>query len=134
MRIVPIALKRYFVDGIPVRDTICSHTDIYDFCLRLKTNAKSTPMFKYIENGEIKNTILNRTTRYYISNYGKNSGNLFKDFGDERISGVNVGYTATLFNQYEEKPFDEYNINYNFYIAEAMKIVYAVTTGQLKLF
>lgn len=134
MRIVPIAVKEYFVNGIPIAQTIHNHTDIYDFCLRLKTNSKSKALFKYIENGEIKEKELNRTTRYYISNYGKNSGNLFKNFGDGRISGVNVGYTATLFNQFEEKPFNEYNINYNFYIAEAMKIVYSVTTGQLKLF
>lgn len=134
MRIVPIALKEYFVNGVPIKETIMNHKDIYDFCLRLKTNSKSTPVFKYIEDGEIKEKVLNRTTRYYISNYGKNSGNLFKDFGDGRVSGVNVGYTATLFNKYEEKPFPEYNINYNFYIAEAMKIVYAVDNGQLSLF
>lgn len=134
MRIVPIALKEYYVNGIPIRDTIKNHKNIYDFCLRLKTNSKSTPIFKYIEKEEIKTKILNRTTRYYISNYGKNSGNLFKDFGDGRITGVNIGYTAILFNKYEEKPFNEYNIDYNFYIAETMKIIHSIDTGQLKLF
>lgn len=129
MRIVPIALKEYYVNGKPISETIKNHKDIYDFCLRLKTNSKSTPIFKYIENGEVKEKVLNRTTRYYISNYGKNSGNLFKDFGDGRISGVNIGYTAILFNTYEEKPFKDYNINYNFYITEAMKIVDAVNNG-----
>lgn len=134
MRIVPIALKEFFVNGIPIEETIKNHDNIYDFCLRLKTNSKSTAVYQYIENGEMKKKILDRTTRYYISNSGKNSGNLYKDFGDGRISGVNIGYSATIFNKYIEKPMSEYNLNYNFYIAEAMKIVDAVVDNQLTLF
>ena len=33
MRIVPIALEKYFVEGIPVEETIKNHKDIFDFCL-----------------------------------------------------------------------------------------------------
>lgn len=135
MRIVPIALKEYFINGVPISDTIKNHTDIYDFCLRLKTNSKCTPYYKHIVNGELVDTKLNRTTRYYVSNISKNSGCLYKDFGDGRISGVNIGYNVTLFNKYVEKPMLEYDINYEFYIAEAMKIVNAITNyGQLTLF
>ena len=39
-----------------------------------------------------------------------------------------------LFNEYVEKPMKDYNINYNFYIAETNKILYAISTGQLTLF
>jgi hypothetical protein len=131
MRIVPIALKEYFVNGVPIRDTILNHKDIFDFCLRLKVNSKSVAKYVYFDNG-LKEQILPRTTRYYISNGG---GNLYKDLGENRITGVNVGYTATLFNNYEEKPMEDYNINYSFYINEAMKIVNVITEGgQLKLF
>jgi hypothetical protein len=37
-RIVPIALERYYVNDIPVADTIRNHTNIYDFCLRQKAS------------------------------------------------------------------------------------------------
>lgn len=134
MRIVPIAVKEYFVNGIPVEQTIRNHTDIYDFCLRLKTNAKSTPIYRHIDKDGIKDTQLSRTTRYYISNTSKDSGVLLKDFGNGRISGVNIGYNVTIFNRYIERPFNEYNINYQFYINEAMKLVNAVDNGQLSLF
>lgn len=134
MRIVPIALKEYFVNGIPIEETIRNHTDIYDFCLRLKTNSKSTPIYRYFENEEIKEMELSRTTRYYISNIGIHSGQLYKKFSEDRIVGVNVGYSATLFNKYIEKPMNEYNINYKFYIAEAMKIVNNIENRQLSLF
>lgn len=132
MRIVPLALSNYFVKGIPIKETILNHKDIFDFCLRLKTNSKSTPIFKHFdEDQNIVDTILPRTTRYYIS---KNGGTLIKDFGDNRITGVNIGYSATLFNKYEEKDMKDYNINYHFYIKEANKIKDAVEDKQLYLF
>ena len=34
--IVPIALKAYFIDNIPIEQTIKNHKDIFDFCIRLK--------------------------------------------------------------------------------------------------
>lgn len=131
MRIVPLALKQYFINNIPIEQTIRNHTDIFDFCLRLKTNSASTPYFKYIDNGEVISKKLNRTTRYYVSNTG---GILLKQFSDTRASGVNTGYSVTIFNKFIEKPINEYDINYNFYIAETNKIKYAVDDGQLNLF
>lgn len=129
MRIVPIALKQYFIYNIPITETVHSHTDIFDFCLRLKTNSKSTPYYKYLnDEGKIVDKKLDRTTRYYISNVG---GIIIKQFDESRASGVNVGYSVNLFNKYIEKPMKEYDINYNFYISEANKIKYTVDDGQL---
>lgn len=130
MRIVPLALKEYFLYNIPLMDTIQNSNDIYDFCLRLKTNSKSTPYFQYInkETGEVETIKLDRTTRYYISNSG---GILYKDF-NHSISGVNVGYSVTLFNTYENR--DNYDINYKFYLREANKIKDVIEDKQLSLF
>lgn len=129
MRIVPIALKQYFIYNIPITETVYSHTDIFDFCLRLKTNSKSTPYYKYLDDdGRIIDKKLDRTTRYYISNVG---GIIIKQFDESRASGVNVGYSVNLFNKYIEKPMKDYDINYNFYISEANKIKYTVDDGQL---
>ena len=133
MRIVPIALKNYFLYNIPIMDTLKASTDIFDFCLRLKTNSKSTPYFQYYdkENQRITDKKLNRTTRYYVSNSG---GMLFKQFETGAISGVNVGYVVTLFNKYEKKDMKDYNINYNFYLKEANKIKETIEDRQLMLF
>lgn len=131
MRIVPIALKNWFIYNIPIKDTIMNHKNIYDFCLRLKTNSSSTPYYQYMDNGKIVDQKLDRTTRYYISNKG---GILYKDFGNNRISNVNVGFKATIFNKFVES--DNYDINYNFYIHEANKIKETVDPmyKQLELF
>lgn len=131
MRIVPIAVKNYFVYDIPVKETIKNHTDIFDFCLRLKTNSKSTPLYRHLVNGKITDDKLGRTTRYYVSNSG---GVFLKDFGNGRLTGVNVGYSVTEFNRYVKKDIKDYDLNYNFYIAEANKLINAVDNGQLELF
>jgi len=132
MRIVPLAIKNYFVYNIPIEKTIKENRDIFNFCLRLKTNSKSTPYFKYLnKEGLIQNKKLDRTTRYYISN---NGGTIYKDFGEGRMSGINVGYSTTLFNKFEQKDWDKYDINYSFYIAEANKIKNPIVMKELDLF
>ena len=131
MRIVPLAIKDYFVYNIPIKDTIKNNRDIFNFCMRLKTNSKSTPYFKYLSNGQIEKKKLDRTTRYIVTNSG---GTIYKDFGDGRISGVNVGYSVSLFNKFEEKNWEDYDINYNFYIAEANKIKNPIVKKELNLF
>lgn len=120
MRIVPIALKEYFVNGTPVSETIKGHKDIYDFCLRLKVNSKSTAQYQWMDREGFHTQDLARTTRYYISN---NGGILIKDFGEGRTSGVNIGHRVTLFNKFEEKDMKDYDINYGFYINECNKII-----------
>lgn len=133
MRIVPLAVKEYFINGVKIEDTIRNHKDIYDFCLRLKTNSKSEATFTHFENNRIVKETLPRTTRYYISRSGS-AGALAKNFGDGKVTGVNVGHSATLFNKYEEKPIEDYQLDYSFYIAEAYKLKNAVDDGQLSLF
>ena len=129
MRIVPIALKDYFLYDIPIKQTIENHKDIFDFCMRLKINSSSTAYWKGFINNTLTIIKLDRTTRYYVSNKG---GILLKHFNSGAISGVNVGFNTTLFNTYVEK--DNYDINYRFYISEANKVKNAVVDKQLYLF
>lgn len=134
MRIVPLAVKEYFVYGIPVEKTIKENRDIFNFCMRLKTNSKSTPYFRHLSSKGLIDDKLDRTTRYYISNR-KDSGILLKKFSDGKITGVNVGNSVTLFNKYfKEDNWDDYKIDYSFYISEANKLKEPLLGRQLDLF
>jgi len=131
MKIVPIALEKYFFNEIPIKETIINHSNIYDFCLRLKVNKGASAMYKTISNnGRFNIEKLSKNTRYYIS---KNGGVLYKQFNDKTV-GVNIGYSSILFNKYIEKPIQEYNINYQFYISECNKIINQIESKQLSLF
>ena len=131
--IVPLAIKEFFVYGTPIEDTIRKHSNIYDFCLRLKTNSLSTGKFVHYVDKEIVTDDLSRTTRYYIAN-GLQAGSIYKQFNDGRQSAVNKGFNGIIFNKYVEKDMKDYNINYRFYIQEAYKLKNSIDDNQLSLF
>ena len=134
MRIVPLAVKNYFVYGIPIEKTIKNDRDIFNFCMQLKTNSSSNAFFRHLVDGELVDEPLHRMTRYLIGN-GKNSGILLKKFQDGRINGVNVGYSAILFNKvYKLDNWNDYNLDYKFYITEANKLKNPLITKELSLF
>lgn len=134
MRIVPIALEKYFVDEIPVADTIKNHRDIFDFCLMTRCNKQFDSYYHAIENRQIVKRKLSKTIRYFAS---KTGGFLFKkEVNTGKLTGVLIGQTVTLFNKKYDVPFEEYNIDYSYYIKECNKIIDAIIppTEQLSLF
>ena len=134
MRIVPLAVKNYFVYGIPVEETIKKDRDIFNFCMQLKTNSSSNAFFRHLIDGKLVDEQLHRMTRYLVAK-GKDSGILLKKFEDGRITGVNVGYSVTLFNKaYHLDNWDDYNLDYQFYITEANKLKNPLICKELDLF
>lgn len=134
MRIVPLAVKNYFVYGIPVEDTIKKDRDIFNFCMQLKTNSKSKAYFRHLEFGNIVDDPLGRMTRYLVAK-GDGSGIILKKFEDGKITGVNVGYSIKLFNQvYYLDNWDDYKLDYQFYITEANKLKNPLIMKELDLF
>jgi len=135
-RIVPLALEKYFVYGIPVEETIKNHTNIYDFCGRQKFTSESygeTHNLMYDDNQQPYNQIIKqqKNVRYYISN----KGSIFiKRYSKGTSEMINKGFKVTIFNKFIEKPFNKYDINYSFYIKEAYKEIDNIIDKQLTLF
>ena len=125
--IIPKAINNYLSDGIPVEDTILASKDINDFITYQKVGKDFSV--------EYNNQIISRINRYYVST---NSPYLFKC---EIINNKRTGYINMLcasgvtivndLNQIKEFPN---NINYNYYIQEAYKIIYGFKLKQLTLF
>lgn len=123
-RVVPIALEQYYVNGTPIADTIKNHTNIYDFALR----QKSSKNFHYegIQPFSNQKSIYNKLIRYYVSSTGEKIlkiKNLCCTTNAAPISQVHAGeWLCTVVNKLPSThPLD--NINYNFYIAKANRIV-----------
>lgn len=135
-KVIPIALSEYFVKGIPIETTIKNHKNIYDFCGRQKFDSKSKGQISYAVKDDVGNYIevtetTNRNTRYYVSN----KGNIFtKVYRSGEKEAINKGYLVTLFDNYEDKDWDSYDINYQFYIKEANKEIDSIIDKQLTLF
>ncbi len=132
MKIVAIALSEYFLNKVPIKDTIINHTNIYDFCKRFRTTEGWTSEIRYTDKElQLKVDKQQKNIRYYISNSGST---LMKVHNDKRESNIEKGWLITIFNKFEQKLMKDYNINYQYYINECNKIIDIIEDKQLTLF
>jgi hypothetical protein len=138
-RIVPLAVKRYFVNNVPVEDTIKSHLKvgnygkienqgIYDFCVGKKIQSNQNYTIEDDESNIIKH-IDDKVIRFFVST---NGNNLKKNYSDGRKEITVGGNKITMFMDFYK--LDDYKVNYDYYIAQANKIIHNVdgTTERLE--
>ncbi len=136
--IISKALYYYFVHGLDPEMYIKSNKDIYDYCGL--TRAKGDWKFKhtYVDsNREVRVDDLQKTLRYYVSNNGTKI--IKNNKIDNRNTHVEAGkWLQTIFNVYEDKKFEDYNINFNFYLHKVNKEIAAmepqIFANQISLF
>ena len=141
-RIVPIAIFQYFKYNIPIEETVKNHFTtkyedfenfgIYDFCGRQKFNRDSHGEIHSVVNHEIVKEKQGKNVRYYIST---NGASFIKVYTKGTTEIINKGYHVTIFNKYEKKEFNEYNLDLSFYIKEAYKEIDLINNkGQHEMF
>ena len=130
-KIVPLAIQEYFVNNIPIEDTITNHKNIYDFCGRQKFGRDSYGEVHYLQGDKIVVEKQQKNVRYYIS---KSNKVFIKQYSKGTSEVINKGFQIEIFNKFIEKSFELYNIDYQFYIKEADKIIDIVNNKQLELF
>lgn len=146
-RIIPLALEKYFIDDIPVEQTIKNHTNIFDFCIGVK--ASTNYHYEAIDRKTGERDIYHRIVRYFMSNRGKKLLKIKNEDSDAtgpEISQCEAGdnLLSTIFNIAQKKEMIDYDINYNYYIDKAQEMIDAiekprkkkliVNKDQLKLF
>ena len=146
-KIIPEAIIKYFVDGIPVEQTIKECKDIKKFLMSEKTGKQW--------HVEYMNEEQQRTNRFYAST---NGGYLWKWKDTGHKEGEIITYAepyvgehkykasarqyqnmltasgVTLLNKFDDKPIEERKINYRYYLKEALKIIEELQPRQLELF
>lgn len=126
--VVAKALNLFYIKGIPPEESIKNPDKygfhIYDYCVSKKIHKN----YEIIWNQE-KQQQLNR---YYFS---KSSPYLYKKKNSKQIlENVHVGFGVELFNNYVEKTWKDYDINYGYYTHKANNIVSQLNNfNQLKL-
>lgn len=140
MMVVQKAVEAELVHGIPANKFIIEHKDVYDFFLCTNVN-RSCRLF--IGDGVVPavkksgkmiippalgplNKEIQRNSRYLISN---SQDVLTKEMPPlkgqthNRYIGINVGYNVSVYNDVESDDANDYDINYQFYIDEAEKLL-----------
>ena len=130
-RIVPIALERYFINNIPIEQTIKNHKMVYDFAIR----QKASRYFHYegvnLKTGE-KN-VYDKLIRYFVTKTGEK---LYKIKNPDcptnavPMAQVEAGeWLCTVRNHIPRSlSMDGCNINFDYYIERAERIVRKIKT------
>jgi len=137
--IIPMAVSKFLIHGIPVEETITKHTDIFDFCIGVRAKSNSWYELKGVKSRYIHDRKLSKTVRFFIST---NGSVMMKHYSDGKVSHVNAPLRSgnkfkyrlvTIFNHYYES--DDYNIDYSYYIYECKKLIQSVSvSSELTLF
>lgn len=130
--IIPTALNNYFINGISIKETIDSATNIFDFCLSEKSGSQFRMELHYLDGTDKKIKSLQKTNRYFIANKG---GTFLKRKEDESLHQMQVGWQVYILNDYDKNKDLEYinNVDKRYYISECNKILEIIEDKQLKL-
>jgi hypothetical protein len=135
--IIKKALFYYFVHDIEPEQYLKDNRDIFDYCGAVKATGDWKFVEKKIENQEYSETDLQKTVRYYVSEKG--SKLMKHNRLDGRKNQVEAGqWVQTVFNVYEEKPWDDYGVNDKYYLEKIYKEIKSLMperfTNQTSLF
>lgn len=141
--IIPQALVNYFLYGISVEQTVSSSRNIYDFFIFQKIHKKF-----HFEYREQTTQIMQRMSRFYASPQG---GELIKvateekkasrvasqlclwDEGeedDQKMISMLAGVGVKVLNDVPLCPFEDFQVDLNYYIQQAQEIVERIEESQ----
>jgi len=131
--IIPKAVYAYFVNGILPEQFLKDNQSIFDYCAGVKAKAGWYYEERSIENGQVKINRLQKIVRYYVSEDGNK---LMKCHKDGRESQAEAGeWMQVVVNEINEtKPFDEYNINIDYYLENIYKQIEQIKKVRLTEF
>lgn len=127
--IVAKCVTEYFINNIPVMETLRNAKSILDFCRTQNVNHKYRLEFTHVVDGKIRTDVVQRNTRFYISSTG---GTLMKvesmgwnDNGEEQVkkSSLCADQRVSICNTVDDTDISELNVNYLYYYNEAMAII-----------
>jgi hypothetical protein len=122
-RIIPIALEKFYVNNIPIEETIKNHKNIYDFCIRQKASRD----FHYEGISQNGTNIYKKLIRYYVSLEGEK---LFKIKNPEcttnaaDVSIIEKGEICKVCNHLPKNtdPIAA-GVNFNYYIEQCQEFI-----------
>jgi hypothetical protein len=134
--IIRKAIYHYFTYGTEPEEYLKQNRNIFDYCggVKIKGNWKFTHQF--VEDGIVHNDPLQKTIRYFICTKG---GKIIKvNKSDGREIQVESGrWLQCVYNKHEEKPWEEYGVNDQYYLIainkELKNIIPHLFSEQLKL-
>jgi hypothetical protein len=130
--VVAKALFHFFVHGTEPEEYLKTNKNIFDYCGQTKVRGNWKFQKTYVKDGEVITEPLQKTLRYYISQSGHKI--IKKNQGDNREINVEAGkWLQHIFNVYEEKAWEDYNVDMRFYLDKINKEIKAMQPELFKV-
>jgi hypothetical protein len=141
--IIPIAFYEYFVNNIPVEETVKNHKNIFSFCAGVKTNTtkergSSWYELHSIDKDKLKREKLSKTVRYFISTKGKSLIKCYSNGDFEHVEAPTKrgsmvkDWKVTYFNKkFIPDRFADYEIDYTYYISKTKDWINQIENSKL---
>ena len=126
-RIKRIAYYYYFVHNQSPEKTLSENMNIYDYCGGTRATAGWKFYLTCMTNGEIDTNTAQKTLRYYMS---KKGCKILKVNGDRTIKVEASKSLERIMNKFEKKEFDDYEIDFQFYLREINKEINRILPSQ----
>lgn len=127
MPIVAKAVSEYFLNNVPIMDTLRKATNILDFCKTQNVGRQFHVEQTFINNQQVQRVVCQRYVRFYISNTGCIIEKVHNDTASR--SRMAAGQSVTVINSLDDVDISLRNINYKYYYEEAMKIINPIKLG-----
>tara|TARA_R110002020_G_scaffold190644_1_gene390221 strand:+ start:10421 stop:12409 length:1989 start_codon:yes stop_codon:yes gene_type:complete len=125
------ALFYYFIHNISPEKYISENKNIFDYCLGVKIKGNWSFKSRSVVKGNYEEESLQKTIRYFISNQGAKLIKVNNNDGRE-IQPESGKWLVTIFNQYVDKEWEDYNINESYYLNAVYKEIENVAGPKLK--
>lgn len=124
-KVIPMAVQKYFLEGIKPSEFIPNHKDIKNFLMSEKTGKQW--------NVEYNDKPQQRTNRFYASTDGYFLYKWKLENSEKKYQNMLTASGVTLLNNFSDLK-ENPKINYQYYITEANKIIAEFKNKQLSLF
>lgn len=120
--VIPKVAEKVLLEGVPIRQTVESWPDLFDFFGRIKVNRTSSLVLEQ-DGTEVE---LDKTQRYYVSQEGGHMVKIMpplKGKTENRRFSVESGWKVCPCNDVKEAILP---VNFDYYVAEVEKLVMGV--------
>jgi hypothetical protein len=126
--VVPLAVREYFVNNIPVEETLEKHEIIYDFCGRYKAGKGWHVEYAYLNKNKEERINFGKIYRFLPVIKGGVSLKLQEDGREHQLLD---GYQTVPFNT--KCDMKKSNLNHLFYSMECAKLIQTIQPLQMTL-
>lgn len=127
MPIVAEAVYQYFINNVPIMNTLQNSNNILDFCMTQNVGRQFHVEETKVVNGKLQTKVCQRYVRFYVTNNGYTVEKVHNVTGER--SRLAAGMQVCVINSLDDADIVSRNINYKYYYNKCYDIINPIKLG-----